>query len=145
MGDVPAKPLSVQDRVAEKVKNTFLDLIAEDEWNEMVKRQLDHFVKDSVQGTGFHARTTTSPLNYRIREELRKLILDRIVEVVSSQDWLGVHGPDDMLEPGNLAKEISNQFSATGLQAMQAQIIQTCLWNFQQKVQSMINNGDGYR
>lgn len=138
--NTPTTPLTVQERVAEKVKHTFLDLVSDEEWKEMVAKQVKHFVEDEITGSGFHRGVTTSPLNLMIREELRECMLTKIKEVTSHTDWSGLYGDGCMLEPGTLALEISNQFSATGMQSMMASIVQQALFGFEQQVSNMIRN-----
>lgn len=61
---------SLNDIVRDKVKETFVNLIPEDQWNELVKKCTDDFVKKELESV--------------IKEELKKKMREKVSEELSS-------------------------------------------------------------
>jgi hypothetical protein len=69
MGNEVADARSFQDAVKEKIKKSFIDLIPENQWDELIKKSIDSFIVAKPSGYGSDGK---SELERFVHEELRK-------------------------------------------------------------------------
>lgn len=90
--NLPAEPINFMDKIKEKIKNSFIDLVPEETWDKMVQQEIDNFFEAKMSfscdvvnesGWGTNKRTKTK-INFEGDNELhptmfRTLIWDECI------------------------------------------------------------------
>ena len=99
----PFSPETLRDKISERIRASFVDLIPEDAWKSMVGEQIRHFTTGSSQW----GDQRISPLQGMIRDEIRDRFKVKLKEYLDSsemqQQWSNV---DNMYGPAKALEEI---------------------------------------
>lgn len=106
---------NIRDRVAEKIRATFLDLIPEDVFTEMVESEIRAFTQD------FGA--TKSPLKSMIEDELRSQFRTLIKDELGKPEYQGMWGSHG-LSAGGFVKQVISENIETIVQAQYSALVQ---------------------
>lgn len=80
-------PSTLKDRVSDQIRSSFVELIPEDAWKQMVQREIDWFTKEEVRQTGYYQeRTLPSPLVILIRSELERMFKERLASELAKPE-----------------------------------------------------------
>ena len=101
---VPFRPEQLRDKISERIRASFVDLIPEESWKQMVAEQIRHFTSVNKDLGG---RNELSPLQQIIRDELSKRFKAQIIAYLDSSEmqekW---QQADNNYGPGKALKEI---------------------------------------
>lgn len=89
---------SLKDKVTERIRSQFVDLIPEDTWKGLVEQEIEWFTKKAERQ--YNQREWISPLQQEIREVLRALVDEAIKKALQDTEWLQKYGPDGSLLAG---------------------------------------------
>jgi len=83
---------TLKDKIAEKIRAQFVELIPDDTWSQMVEAEIKWFTTGKEH---YHnSRQYVSPLQDDIRKALHVLAKDAIEKALSDAKWLGQYGPN---------------------------------------------------
>jgi hypothetical protein len=125
-GDVTKfTPESLRDKIADRIRVSFVDLIPEDSWRLLVEEQIRHFTTGSRQWNDQGA----SPLQAMIRDEIKERFKTKIKEYLDSPEmqtrWFhadGTYGPGAAIEEilaGLVPQIIVAQYRSTAADIIQ--------------------------
>ena len=138
-------PATFTDKIRDRIKSAFVDLIPDDQWNEMVKQEIDGFVNGRLHTSGYHRGERDYPgLKAAIHEALTKAAKERIAAVIASEEWGG--GTDARAKTINdgVARLISENASAILMNVLGntfASVVQGMTWQLKQEIKTEIRNG----
>ena len=79
-------PSKLMDGVRDRVKATFVSLIPDDQWELLVKKEVDNFFKQKE--TNWNNREYKSDFDCLVRDELNKMARQKMTEYLSSPDFM---------------------------------------------------------
>lgn len=82
------------EKVREKVKRDFADMIPDDAWDVLVERATKEFVEKDLKGV--------------VREHLKEQVADRLTEFFGSEEWRGQWSEDGSAQqnPGAMTRQL---------------------------------------
>jgi hypothetical protein len=111
--------------IREKVQAAFIDLIPEEKWDEMIKKEVDWFTTDTMTATHYTgSKEVPSPLRSLIRQSLEDLAKEKIKEDLFSLNYWN----ENSLDIKNLAKEIA----PVAMEAMCAKLVKNVIQSLQE-------------
>jgi hypothetical protein len=111
-------PASLQDKVQERIRASFVNLIPEDAWKVMVEREISYFTSPSRRGDEL-----VTPIGLMIRAEIQERLKEKLkahLDVVVQMEWdnnLQVH------VPSAFSREIAASMAPLMVQHMFAGIV----------------------
>lgn len=79
---------SLKDKVREKIKEQFADLIPDDLWDKLVESELKWFISEPERyGSYSSVSERVSPLKEMIRKELQNMVSAKIKETLDDPKW----------------------------------------------------------
>ncbi len=115
-------PASLQDKVQERIRASFVDLIPEDAWKVMVEREISYFTSPSRRGDEL-----VTPIGLMIQEEIRNRLKEKLkayLDTVIQTEW------DEGLQayvPAAFAKEIAASMGPLLVQQMFSGVIHSAV------------------
>lgn len=97
------KPENIMQTVKDRIKATFVSLIPDEKWNEMVKNEIDDFFKEKE--ISYH-RTYKSNFQQLVREEISAECKKRIVEYLGGKEFAVVWKSNGQLAVSDAVQEI---------------------------------------
>lgn len=121
---------ALRDKVAERIKNDFVDLIPEDVWKKMVGAHIDWFTKDRPQNR-FGDNGQESPLKAIIRSELTDRFRKAVQEELGKPEYCPGVG-----EPSDFVKRFLRDNMQVIMEGAVGSLLQQAVEKFQQVLQS---------
>ena len=118
----PFQPRSLHEAVTDRVRSSFVDLIPDDVWKEMVEREILNFTNVNRSGCG-HGSAEGSPFARLVKTELEGIFRAKIKAELDKPDWMGTFcgaGQD----PGDAVKEMMQQLIPAMLEAVFGNVVQ---------------------
>jgi hypothetical protein len=86
MGTEITSPADLTDRIKEKIKETFVDLIPEDQWGTLIKSAVDNYIKprDSIHSNEDKPSQLENDVHAMLKETLKEKVKEKINEYSSS-------------------------------------------------------------
>lgn len=80
MSDVPAKidPTVFADRLRDRIRSTLGDLIPEEQWNALMRAEVDRFFNEKREGSGYHERRYPSDFAAIVQEAIGQHVRERV-------------------------------------------------------------------
>ncbi len=101
--DVSTEVKTISDKVRERIRENFSDLIPEDVWQSMVDQEVKYFIDDNIKKI--------------VREEMEKVLRVTIKQVLSDAGMWSMDAGDDVVTDGvrELVKRIGPEIIMEGL------------------------------
>lgn len=155
MSELPAKNIPFMDAVKEKIKNSFLELIPEENWDKMVEAEVKAFFEDKVQ---FTVETTSGGYGQRDRmfykfegdtepTMFRTLVWDMCVE--KTREHLKTEHVNNILSESLILqedevkggmKDVIEQAVPMAISQFFTNITKNMMFNVQEQIRNMSNN-----
>lgn len=119
-------PSRLMDGVRDRIKATFVSLIPDEQWEQMIQKSCDDFFRE-VRRDYNHSRSqdVCSDFQMVVREELSKYSRERIkvvMETYTSEIW-----ENDGFKPNDKIKELIIQYAPEIFASMFASRFQQCI------------------
>lgn len=133
MAELPVKLEDIQDKIRERIKAAFMDLIPEEKWDEIIKREVDYLMLDGTKETGYgRTEIVPSPLREMVQGLIKEKFDKKLEEWAADKLNLVIGTPefDKMFGEyvSNAAKvfmgHLSQQIVGQALQAFAGQMRQ---------------------
>lgn len=102
-------PRSIQDKITDRIRASFVELIPEEHWQAMVKREIDWFTAELPDNYGY---TTTqkkpSPLRLLIQGRLEEMFKDKLAMELAKPEYQHIWNSNQAL-PGEAVKKIIHE------------------------------------
>ena len=127
-------PATYVDKVRDKIKQSLIDIIPDEQWNTMLAAEISSFFKEQVvPGNGYHSATTKPSEFQRIvlvvlEEETKRCIRDMLASPEWSSYWDG-NKQKAGEEIARLARENGAMILAKWLEAAIGQVIDGIRFN----------------
>ena len=110
MSLTPATTSTIKEKITERIRSSFIELIPEDQWKELVERELHEFIKDPEKDSYGRQVSSTSPLKHMIRDAIREIVMTELQTYLTSPEFKvvykeGRHGPSEGVK--HLVKELA--------------------------------------
>lgn len=79
-------PSTLMQGVKDRIKSEFVSLIPDEQWNEMVQKEINDFFKEKE--TGYSNRNYASDFSILVRDELKAETKKRLAEYFTSSDFV---------------------------------------------------------
>lgn len=80
---------SIKERIVNKIRADFVELVPDDHWDQLVQGELDNFLKVPSYPSG-----AVAPLNGMIRDAFKEIFLEKIKQELSKPEWTGLFMPN---------------------------------------------------
>ncbi len=117
------EPTNFVDKLRDKMKQSMIDLIPEEQWNAMLKAELDSFFSDKTDRNAYSYNTVPSELKQVIRRILNEEIQKKVREMLHSPEWSAQWKNNEMIAGEKIA-ELLKEHGAQILNAWLAGAIQ---------------------
>lgn len=84
-------PSTLMQGVKDRIKATFVSLIPDEQWDQMVKNEIDDFFRNREE---YYSRVNTSTFKQCVHECLSLYVKDKAREILSSPDFSVNWNPD---------------------------------------------------
>ena len=128
----PATMQSVTETVTERIKATFVSLIPEDQWKEMVSTELSKFM---ARQDNYHRNRNSSPLQDMIKAAIQERFREVIAEELGKPDWKGVWESNGFKPSEVVAKLVTDAGPALFKTAL-AEFVNSAIESFRQHLES---------
>ena len=121
-------PATYVDKVRDKIKQSLIDVIPDEQWNTMLRAEIEGFFKSKVVSSHYAGDTREQPSEFRrivlivLEEELKK----RVRDMLSGPEWTAYWDGTKMQggeEIARIARENGAAILAKWLEAAIAQVI----------------------
>ena len=123
MNDI-AQVATIADKIREKIKSQVVDLIPDEQWEAMVKREVELMLVSSKDTYG---RFQPAAIGELIRTELRAVFNKKLQEAFADEKFLAKHDVNGKTLASDAVKECILKMSGEILQAMVANAVQDAL------------------
>lgn len=129
-------PTTYVDKVRDKIKQSLIDIIPDEQWNAMLSAEISGFFKEQVVPGNGYRETTTKPSEFRrivltvIEEETKKRVRDMLASAGWSSYWDGSRQQTGE-EIARIARENGAAILAKWLEAAIGQVISGIRFNSQ--------------
>lgn len=86
----PFNPQDIMQGVRDKIKASFVDLIPEEHWNQLVQNEIDKFFKPVEQYNGYGNRPMTSDFSSLINSCLKDYTQEKIKEYMNGTEFRAI-------------------------------------------------------
>lgn len=125
---------SIAERVTDRIRSEFVNLISDEEWNLLVAGELERFTTpDQSKGPDYNRRVVPGPLRALIREALETEAKKRIGESIVDVAWPTADGEDLVRR---MVLECSNEIMANAFSAMVTDALQRFKMQLEQEAQN---------
>ena len=127
-------PATYVDKVRDKIKQSLIDIIPDDQWNAMLAAEISGFFKEQVVPGNGYRETSTRPSEFRrivltvLEEETKR----RVKDMLSSPEWSSYWDGNKQRageEIARLAQENGAAILAKWLEAAIGQVITSIRFN----------------
>jgi len=94
---------STKDRIADRIKSSFVELMPDELWKSMVQKELQWFTTEPPRN--YYDKETVAPLRGMIREAIRAKIKEDIVAEIGKPEYEAIFG-GTALRPGEAVRDI---------------------------------------
>lgn len=70
--ELPVKLEEIQDRIRERIKAAFMDLIPEEKWDEIIKNEVNALMLDREETRGYDRKIIPSPLKKMVQDLIKE-------------------------------------------------------------------------
>ena len=129
-------PATYVDKVRDKIKQSLIDIIPDEQWNAMLAAEISSFFKEQVVPGNGYRETTTKPSEFRrivlvvLEEETKKRVRDMLASPEWSSYWDG-NKQKAGEEIARIAQENGAAIMAKWLEAAIGQVISNIRFNNQ--------------
>ena len=129
-------PATYVDKVRDKIKQSLIDIIPDEQWNAMLAAEISSFFKEQVVPSNGYRDTTTKPSEFRrivlavLEEETKKRVRDMLASPEWSSYWDG-NKQKAGEEIARIAQENGAAILAKWLEAAIGQVISGIRFNNQ--------------
>jgi len=102
---------SLKDKISERIREQFVELIPDDTWSQLVESEIKWFTSP-VEKRGYYDKERISPLQDQVRGVLRDLAAAAIKKAFSDTEWLAKNGPDGQILAGQAVEKIAKEHAA---------------------------------
>ncbi len=120
----PFDASSLRDKVADRIKASFVDLIPEETWKQMVANEIKNLTDARIDG--YNRTQTPSQLQTMINAEISRRIKEAIVTALNGQEYQGVWG-DGTQQASAVVQEIIKQCAPNMVAALFGFIVNDAL------------------
>lgn len=99
-------PSTLMQGVKDRIKATFASLIPDEQWDQMVKKEVDDFFR--LQTVGYRSEQV-STFTLTVRDVLQKEVYKRVEEVLRSPEFSLEWTGSEMTLPDAIKSELINQ------------------------------------
>lgn len=116
-------PGTLRDKISERIRTSFVDLIPEDAWRDMVQREINWFLTDEDRmGYGHVQEKRPSPLRALIGQELERRWKAKLVDELNKPEY-GSDWSNEGESPREAIQEIIRQSSDALMKSMFGSIV----------------------
>ena len=137
MSNLPTQT-TIAEKVAERIRDQFLELVPADEFQRMVEAQIKWFTTKPPK-TYSHSPETESPLEKLLRDELRTHYADAVKKAVS--EWHGSWDQYGKATATDAVKKLVTENADAILASMMAGVVQAALNDFNQHLMQRLQGG----
>ena len=122
-------PRSLQDKVIERIRSSFLELIPEDAWDELVGRELEKFFQ-TTKKTGYGASGVNPPeIEQMIHGALKSLIAERLAKDMAADGWFDTNYATNDQPVGERMTEALREIAPDLIAALMGSIMRESVQN----------------
>lgn len=122
------EPINFVEKLRDKMKQSMIDLIPEEQWNTMLKAELDSFFSDKTDRNAYSYNTVPSELKQVIRKILNEEIQKKVRDMLHSPQWEAEWKNNEMVA-GEKIMALMKEHGASILNAWLAGAIQQVVTN----------------
>lgn len=117
------EPTNFVDKLRDKMKQSMIDLIPEEQWNSMLKSELDNFFNDKTERGAYSHNTVPSEFKVAVRRIISEEVQKKVKDMLHSPEWEPYWKNNEMLAGEKIA-ELLKEYGAQILNAWLSGAIQ---------------------
>lgn len=126
------KPEDYMQKVKDRIKSSFVEMIPDDQWENMIKHEIDEFLK--LRETSGYRKERTSNFSSMVQSQLQEFSKEKLKEYLSSPDFLTIWGNNGKPIIGNAVKKFIIENSGEILVNLIGSHMQQTLYNIKNNV-----------
>jgi len=120
-------PSSYVDKVRDKIKQSLIDVIPDDQWNAMLRAEIEGFFKSKTTSSHYGEREQPSEFRRIVLSVLEEDVKSRVKTMLNSPEWSTYWDGNNKLKAGEeiarLARENGAAILAKWLESAIAQVL----------------------
>jgi len=120
-------PSKLMEMVRDRIRATYVSLIPEEQWSQMVKKEIDAFFVEREGYRNYERMSNFKQVVYGELEKKAKEIAKQYLDSISSNDWEG-----NVLKPSDFVKELFAEHAGKILLSTLGNMVQQAVNNSKQ-------------